>query len=84
VGERCANFPSSVERIYAYSHIEQEEAGTTAGQPPAYWPASGELEVKNLSAKYSLDGDKVLHNLFFHVKSGERIGIGAAVFRPSF
>lgn len=32
--------------------------------------------VENLSARYSPDGPAVLHNLSFHVRSGERIGIG--------
>jgi len=71
----------SVERIYAYSHIEQEQGDTEAGQPPAYWPASGDLQVHNLSARYSPNGSEVLHNLSFHLKSGERIGIGENHFR---
>ncbi|KAL0950660.1 hypothetical protein HGRIS_007446 [Hohenbuehelia grisea] len=45
------------------------------GKPPAYWPASGDLVVENLSARYSSDGPNVLHNLSFRIKSGERIGV---------
>ena len=33
--------------------VEHEPESTPAGIPPAYWPASGDLEVKNLSARYS-------------------------------
>ena len=33
--------------------IEHEPKSTPEGVPPAYWPASGNLEVKDLSAKYS-------------------------------
>ena len=44
--------------------------------PPAYWPPSGDLNVESLSARYSADGPKVLHDISFHVKSGERVGIG--------
>ena len=33
--------------------IEQEPTSTPEGVPPAYWPSSGELVVKDLSAKYS-------------------------------
>lgn len=33
--------------------IEQEPKPTPEGVPPAYWPASGELVVKDLSARYS-------------------------------
>jgi ABC-type multidrug transport system fused ATPase/permease subunit len=43
--------------------------------PPAYWPASGDLRVENLSARYSSDGPNVLHDVSFHIKSGERVGV---------
>ncbi|KAJ6544500.1 P-loop containing nucleoside triphosphate hydrolase protein [Mycena capillaripes] len=66
---------SSLERIQGYIYIEHEKAATTEGKPPAYWPASGDLRVRNLSARYSDDGPTVLHDISFHVKSGERVGI---------
>ena len=44
---------NSLERIQQYLDIEHEPPSTPDGIPPAYWPASGELEVKNLSARYS-------------------------------
>ncbi|KAH7918842.1 hypothetical protein BV22DRAFT_1100095, partial [Leucogyrophana mollusca] len=53
----------SLERVDSYIKIEQEPKSTEGGQPPAYWPASGDLRVENLSARYSLDGPKVLHDL---------------------
>ncbi|KAG1889339.1 hypothetical protein F4604DRAFT_1711826 [Suillus subluteus] len=67
--------PSVLERIDSYIKIEQEPKSTEGGQPPAYWPASGDLRVENLSARYSSDGPKVLQDLSFHIKSGERVGI---------
>ncbi|KAG2160129.1 uncharacterized protein EDB93DRAFT_1113551 [Suillus bovinus] len=67
--------PSVLERIDSYIKIEQEPKPTEGGQPPAYWPASGDLRVENLSARYSSDGPKVLQDLSFHIKSGERVGI---------
>ncbi|KAJ7741259.1 P-loop containing nucleoside triphosphate hydrolase protein [Mycena metata] len=66
---------NSLERIQAYIEIDHEKVPTEAGKPPAYWPASGELRVERLSAKYSEDGPKVLHDISFHVKAGERVGI---------
>ncbi|KAG2065985.1 P-loop containing nucleoside triphosphate hydrolase protein [Suillus decipiens] len=66
---------NSLERIDSYIKIEQEPKPTEGGQPPAYWPASGDLRVENLSARYSLDGPKVLQDLSFHIRSGERVGI---------
>ena len=64
-----------MERIQEYANIEQEPKPIPEGVPPAYWPASGELVVENLSAKYSDNGPEVLHSLSFHVKSGERVGV---------
>ena len=64
-----------MERIQEYNNVEQEPKPTPEGVPPAYWPASGELIVENLSAKYSADGSEVLHGLNFHIKSGERVGV---------
>ncbi|KAF7290261.1 Multidrug resistance-associated ABC transporter protein [Mycena indigotica] len=66
---------NSLERIKGYLDIDHEKPATPSGVPPAYWPASGELVVENLSARYSEDGPNVLHNLSFRVKAGERVGI---------
>ncbi|KAF9243741.1 P-loop containing nucleoside triphosphate hydrolase protein [Melanogaster broomeanus] len=66
---------NSIERINSYINIEQEPKATEGGQPPAYWPASGDLVVENMSARYSLDGPEVLHGLDFKIQSGERVGI---------
>ncbi|KAK7681700.1 hypothetical protein QCA50_015047 [Cerrena zonata] len=66
---------NSLERIKQYLDIEHEPRPTKDGVPPAYWPASGSLNVEKLSARYSNDGPKVLHDISFTVQSGERIGI---------
>ncbi|CAA7266127.1 unnamed protein product [Cyclocybe aegerita] len=66
---------NSLERIQKYLEIEQEPKNMPLGNPPAYWPASGELVVEHLSSKYSEDGPEVLHDLSFRVNSGEHIGI---------
>ncbi|KAJ7791217.1 hypothetical protein B0H14DRAFT_3094524 [Mycena olivaceomarginata] len=63
------------ERIQGYINIEHEKPVTEQGKPPAYWPASGDLRVEGLSARYSEDGPKVLRDISFHIKSGERVGI---------
>lgn len=56
--------------------IEQEPKPSKDGVPPAYWPASGNLKVEKLAARYSPEGPKVLHDISFNVKAGQRIGIG--------
>ncbi|KAJ7102323.1 hypothetical protein B0H15DRAFT_943257 [Mycena belliarum] len=66
---------NSLERIRGYVSIEQEPKPTAEGVPPAYWPASGSISVDKLSAKYSPDGPKVLHDISFEIQSGERVGV---------
>ncbi|KAI0711030.1 hypothetical protein C8T65DRAFT_739602 [Cerioporus squamosus] len=66
---------NSLERVQQYTVIEQEVKPTPDGVPPAYWPASGDLRVEKLSARYSADGPRVLHEISFEVKAGERVGI---------
>lgn len=57
--------------------IERELSQETADCViPQNWPTSGELVVKNLSARYSPDGSKVLDDVSFHIGRGERVGIG--------
>ncbi|KAI0080061.1 P-loop containing nucleoside triphosphate hydrolase protein [Panus rudis PR-1116 ss-1] len=66
---------NSLERIQQYLEIEQEPKPTVDGIPPAYWPASGNLDVQKLSARYAPDGPRVLQDVTFQVNSGERVGI---------
>ncbi|KZV64708.1 P-loop containing nucleoside triphosphate hydrolase protein [Peniophora sp. CONT] len=66
---------NSLERLQGYMVIEQEPKPVQEKTPPAAWPTSGDLRVEGLSARYSPDGPQVLHELSFHVKSGERVGI---------
>ena len=47
----------SLERMHSYINAEQEPKATQQGIPPAYWPASGDLRVEKLSARYSLVRD---------------------------
>ncbi|KAI0031305.1 P-loop containing nucleoside triphosphate hydrolase protein, partial [Vararia minispora EC-137] len=66
---------NSLERIHAYLGIEQESKPIKECQPPAAWPTSGSLCVENLSAYYSPAGPRVLNNLTFTIRAGERIGV---------
>ncbi|KAF8265084.1 hypothetical protein EI94DRAFT_1736769, partial [Lactarius quietus] len=54
------------ERMHSYINAEQEPKPTEQ---------AGDLRVEKLSARYSLDGPKVLHDISFHIKSGERVGV---------
>ncbi|EKM56938.1 uncharacterized protein PHACADRAFT_208107 [Phanerochaete carnosa HHB-10118-sp] len=66
---------NSLERVKQYVDIDHEPEPEPEGVPPAYWPSGGDLRVEKLSARYSLDGPKVLQDVTFHAKPGERVGI---------
>ena len=66
---------ASLERVVAYTEIEQEPKPTERGKPPAAWPTSGDIKVENLFARYSKSGPAVLHDLAFNVRGGERVGV---------
>lgn len=75
---------NSVERVQDYLVIETEKENTPKGVPPAYWPASGDIRIENLSARYSPDSPIVLDSINISIKSGERIGVvGTWSARPS-
>ncbi|CAD6636775.1 AMH_1a_G0038970.mRNA.1.CDS.1 [Saccharomyces cerevisiae] len=64
---------SSVERIKEYTDIPSESNGYIS--PPANWPQTGDVELKNLSLRYSPHSSKALDNVSFKVKAGTKVGI---------
>ncbi|GAA6051563.1 hypothetical protein JCM3770_003474 [Rhodotorula araucariae] len=67
---------NSVQRIIQYStEIEVEEPHSNQKDPPAHWPDSGRIEFDRFSAKYTEDGEDVLHELSIRIEPGEKIGI---------
>ncbi|KAJ3094988.1 hypothetical protein HDU97_007369, partial [Phlyctochytrium planicorne] len=67
---------NSVERIEEYLEIKQEAPGTVDRyRPPANWPTSGTISVRNLDFRYAPDQDRVLKNLNFDIPGGSKVGI---------
>lgn len=67
---------NSVERLQEYLDIEQEPAQyIPATQPPADWPTKGEIEVKDLSLRYSPELPLVIKDVTFDVASTSKVGI---------
>ena len=71
------NDMNSVERLVYYSQqIEQEAPHTIPdAEPVASWPASGQLELKNLAMSYRPELPPVLKGIDLSVRGGEKIGI---------
>jgi len=67
---------NAVERVAEYMDLEEEPPAIIEGShPPASWPHSGAIEVKNLTMKYSADSPEVIKNISFSIKAGEKIGV---------
>lgn len=71
------NDMNSAERLCQYAlHLPQEAdhlVGSTAVKAP--WPAKGEIVFNNVSYSYRAGLPRVLKNVSFNVRPGERIGI---------
>ncbi|XP_059222915.1 probable multidrug resistance-associated protein lethal(2)03659 [Stomoxys calcitrans] len=65
---------TSVERILAYTKLEQVEKNENKLKPHN-WPQSGKIEYRNVSYRHKENGKKVLQNLNFEVESGSKVGI---------
>eukprot|EP00004_Rigifila_ramosa_P027497 TRINITY_DN899_c0_g1_i1.p1 TRINITY_DN899_c0_g1~~TRINITY_DN899_c0_g1_i1.p1 ORF type:complete len:957 (-),score=240.32 TRINITY_DN899_c0_g1_i1:21-2891(-) len=65
---------TSVERVDFYSHLKQEAPYDTPPAPKA-WPATGNVEFREIVLRYREGLSPVLRNISFSIKSGEKIGI---------
>lgn len=66
----------SVERVLEYARLPSEAPEIIhRNRPPASWPARGEVEFNNYSARYREGLDLVLKNIKLDIKSHEKIGV---------
>ncbi|KAF7313044.1 Multidrug resistance-associated ABC transporter protein [Mycena kentingensis (nom. inval.)] len=68
----------AVERVTEFSAIQQEPHSQKDGgveRLATSWPSKGEIVCTDLSVRYAPGLPEVLHNLAFHIRPGEKIGI---------
>ncbi|KAG9273217.1 cystic fibrosis transmembrane conductance regulator [Astyanax mexicanus] len=79
----------SVERVFKFIDLPSEEPKPKLGQRnvsdlvienpdtsnEAAWPSHGQMDVQNLTVKYTESGHAVLKNLSFAVEGGQKVGI---------
>ncbi|XP_070559572.1 ATP-binding cassette sub-family C member 8-like [Ptychodera flava] len=65
---------NAMERVEYYTHIDSEQYEGVQLVPTS-WPDSGNIVMENLSVKYAIDLEPVLHNVNVHIKSGQKVGI---------
>jgi len=68
------NSATGVERLVAYKHVPQEAEYILEPRPIDTWPA-GDIELRNVCARYRPGLPLVLNNVSLHVFAGERVGI---------
>jgi hypothetical protein len=60
---------NALERLHGYISSPQEPRATVQGKPPAHWPATGDLRVGNLTARYSAVSKPSSSSLFSYRSS---------------
>lgn len=74
----------SVNRIVEFGELDKEELDKCKQEPDTKWPWRGEIVYKNVSLVFNTAANlddideppkKVLNNLSFHIRGGEKIGI---------
>ncbi|KAH8701779.1 putative ABC bile acid transporter [Talaromyces proteolyticus] len=67
---------NSVERVREYLEVEQEADKIIEDRrPPSGWPSRGAVKFVDYSTRYRSDLDRVLKNVSFSVRPGEKVGI---------
>lgn len=81
----------SVERVFKFIDLPSEEPKPRLGQRKAStlvienpdactdtcWPNHGQMDIRNLTVKYTEAGHAVLKNLSFSVEGGQKVCMGA-------
>ncbi|RUP45403.1 glycosyl hydrolases family 2, TIM barrel domain-containing protein, partial [Jimgerdemannia flammicorona] len=67
---------NSVERVQEYLEMPQEPPSIIENsRPPAAWPTSATVEVKDLVIRYAPDLEPVIRDVTFSIQSHEKVGI---------
>ncbi|KAL0088903.1 ABC transporter type 1, transmembrane domain-containing protein [Phycomyces blakesleeanus] len=66
----------AVERINEYLDMPQEPPGVVEGsRPPAAWPATAAINVRDLMVSYGGEEDPILRHVSFNILSGEKVAL---------
>ncbi|OLN96559.1 Canalicular multispecific organic anion transporter 1-like protein 1 [Colletotrichum chlorophyti] len=60
---------------YFVQHTPREDRDTETEVPPAGWPATGKIELDNVTAAYSDETDPILSNVTLTIQPGQKVGI---------
>ncbi|GKT42621.1 ABC transporter atnG [Colletotrichum spaethianum] len=60
---------------YFMEYTPREDRACETDEPPAGWPASGKIELDNVTAAYSDATDPVINNVSLTIRPGQKVGI---------
>ncbi|GLB40936.1 putative ABC transporter transmembrane region [Lyophyllum shimeji] len=66
---------NAVERVLHYAELPSEAASATPHDPPASWPAKGQITFTNVDLVYREGLPLVLKDVSFKINPGEKVGI---------
>lgn len=69
------NSMTSVERVTAYTKVEQESTEKGDNPPPESWPQKADIKFIDICLKYSPDSPMILKNINCSIRDKEKIGI---------
>ena len=64
---------TSVERVYGYTNLEQEEEANKVMSQITNWPTEGNICFSDVSMSYRDDDVMALKNATLHIKGGEKV-----------
>jgi ABC-type multidrug transport system fused ATPase/permease subunit len=68
----------SVERCKEFTELQSEAAAIVEPRPAASWPHAGAISVDTLCVRYAPRLPRVLKNVTFDIRAGEKVGIVGA------
>jgi ABC-type multidrug transport system fused ATPase/permease subunit len=73
---------TSVERVLAYTKLEQERPKISGTPPPADWPPHGAILFRDVCLSYTKDENMVLKHISCCIEANEKVRCGLyGVFR---
>lgn len=66
---------AAAERIHEYASSKETEGEWRKEGIPPNWVKTGEIMIKNISARYAEGKPLVLDNVSFDIKGGEKVGL---------
>jgi len=75
VSDKVEYLMTSVERVMAYTKLQEEPGYSTEDRPPESWPQRGSITISGLSLRYIEGGPRVLKDINLSIADKEKIAV---------